>query len=88
MKISILKGNPDVNNTGFDNYLKTLSDLLESRYDKYPLMSLLLEKGKDTDEGDIRIISDIYRRDAINFKTSFCLAKLTSDPVEEVANEI
>lgn len=58
------------------------------RYSKYPMMGLLLEKHKDTDEKDIKIISDIYRRDAINFKTSFCFAKLTSDPVEEVANEI
>ena len=59
-----------------------------ARYDKYPLMGLLLEKDKDTDEEDIKIISDIYRRDAISFKTSFCFAKLTSDPIEEAANEI
>ena len=59
-----------------------------SRYEKYPLMGLLLEKGKDTDEEDIKIISDIYMRDAINLKTSFCFAKLTSAPVEEVANGI
>jgi multimeric flavodoxin WrbA len=59
-----------------------------SRYDKYPLMALLLEKGKDTDEEDMEIISDIYRRDAINFKTSFCFTRVTSDPIEEVANEI
>lgn len=59
-----------------------------SRYDKYPLMALLLEKGKDTDEEDIKIISDIYRRDAINLKTSFCFTRFISDPIEEVANEI
>jgi multimeric flavodoxin WrbA len=180
MKITILNGNPNADNARFDNYLKNLSDLLESskhtvtilklreidikyctgcfgcwvktpgecvvpddmrdvrreyihsdlvlfaspvimgftsallkkahdkliplihpyfelvqnevhhlsRYDKYPLMGLLLGKGNDTDEEDLRIISDIYRRDAINLKTSFCFAKLTSDPVEEVANEI
>ena len=59
-----------------------------SRYEKYPLIGLLLEKGEDTDEEDVKIISDIYRRDAINFKTSFCFTKLTIEPVEEVANEI
>jgi len=59
-----------------------------SRYDKYPVIGLLLEKGKDADEEDIKIISDIYRRDAINFKTSFCFTKLTSDPLEEVTSEI
>jgi multimeric flavodoxin WrbA len=180
MKITILNGNPNAGNVKFDNYLKSLSDLLESnkhtvtilqlremdirycigcwgcwvktpgecivtdgsgdicreyinsdlvlfaspvimgftsallkkahdkliplihpyfeivqnethhlaRYDKYPLMGLLLEKGKDTDGEDIEIISDIYRRDAINFKTSFCFTKLTDDSVEELANEI
>jgi len=59
-----------------------------ARYDKYPLMGLLLEKDEDTDEKDFEIVSDIYRRDAINFKTSFCFTRLTDDPVEEVANEI
>ena len=59
-----------------------------ARYDKYPLMGLLLEKDEDTDEEDLKIVSDIYRRDAINFKTSFCFTRLTDDPVEEVANEI
>ena len=180
MKITILNGNPNADNARFDNYLKKLSDLLESnkhtvtilelrekdikyctgcfgcwvktlgecvvpddmrdvrreyihsdlvlfaspvimgftsallkkahdkliplihpyfelvqnevhhlsRYDKYPLMGLLLEKGKDTDEEDVEIISDIYRREAINFKASFCFTRLTSEPVEEVANEI
>jgi multimeric flavodoxin WrbA len=59
-----------------------------ARYDKYPLMALLLEKGEDTDEEDINIISDIYRRDAINLKTSFYFTKFTSEPIEEVTNEI
>ena len=59
-----------------------------ARYDEYPLMGLLLEKGEDTDEEDIQIVTDIYKRDAINFRTSFCLARLTDDPVQEVAHEI
>lgn len=59
-----------------------------SRYKYYPLMALLLERGRDTDEEDIEIISDIYKRDAINFKTSLSFTKLTSDPTEEVADEI
>ena len=58
------------------------------RYEKYPRLGLLLKKGEDTDEEDIEIIADIYRRDASNFHTSFCLVRLTSDPIEEVANEI
>lgn len=58
------------------------------RYEKYPLIGLLLEKGKDTDEKDIEIISAIYRREAISLKTSFCFTRLTDEPVGEVANEI
>ena len=60
----------------------------QGRYEKYPRIGLLLEKNDNTDEEDIEIISDIYGRTAINFKTSFCFSKLTSDPVEEAANEI
>ncbi|MEE8373038.1 MAG: NAD(P)H-dependent oxidoreductase [Dehalococcoidia bacterium] len=59
-----------------------------ARYDNYPLTGLLLQKSDDTDEEDIRIISDIYRRDAINLKASLRLTRSTNDPVEEVANEI
>ena len=180
MKITILNGNPNADNVKFDNYLKELSDLLESsnhtvtilklremdikycigcfgcwlktpgecivadgsrdvcreyinsdfvlfaspiimgfssallkkaqdkliplvlpyleivqnefhhlaRYEKYPMMGLLLEKSNGADEEDIKIISNIYMRDAINLKTSFCFTRLTTDPVEEVANEI
>jgi hypothetical protein len=58
------------------------------RYEKYPLMALLLEKGENIDQEDIDIICDIYKRDAINFKTTFSFTSLTSKPVEEVANEI
>lgn len=58
------------------------------RYDKYPLMALLLEKGADCDQDDIDIITDIYRRDAINLKTNFSFMGLTSQSVQEVANEI
>ncbi len=49
------------------------------RYEKYPRIGLLLEKGEDTNEEDVEIIADIYRRDASNFHTSFCLVRLTSD---------
>ncbi len=38
-----------------------------ARYDRYPQIGLLLEKGRDADQEDIEIISDIYKRDAINF---------------------
>lgn len=59
-----------------------------SRYEYYPLIALLLERGRDTDEEDIEIISDIYRQTAINLKTSLPFTRLTSDSTEEVADEI
>lgn len=59
-----------------------------ARYDKYPFTGLLLAKGIDTDDEDIAIISEIYRRDAINFKTEFRFTKLIDDPIEEVIHEI
>jgi multimeric flavodoxin WrbA len=37
------------------------------RYTNYPDLALLLEKEKDTDDEDIQIVTDIYRRLALNF---------------------
>jgi hypothetical protein len=59
-----------------------------ARYDKYPQLGLLLEKNSDSDYEDVEIISDMYMRDAINFHATLCFTKLTSDPIEEVINEI
>jgi multimeric flavodoxin WrbA len=59
-----------------------------ARYDKYPQLGLLLEKNSDSDDEDIEIISDMYMRDAINFHATLCFTKLTSDPMEEVIDEI
>lgn len=58
------------------------------RYDKYPAMALLLQPSPDTDEEDIEIITDIFRRDAINFKADLVFSRLTTDAVDEVVNEI
>ena len=59
-----------------------------ARYDKYPATGLLLEKSVDTDNEDIRIITNIYTRNAINLKTSLRFTRFVSDPIEEVINEI
>ncbi|MEE9611704.1 MAG: NAD(P)H-dependent oxidoreductase [Desulfatiglandales bacterium] len=59
-----------------------------ARYDKYPLIGLLLQPDGNTDAEDMEIISEIYRRDAINFKASFIFAQTTGNPVEEVADAI
>jgi multimeric flavodoxin WrbA len=59
-----------------------------SRYDKYPLMGLLLEKSGDTDAADQQIVSDIFSRTALNFKTQLAFTELTSTPVDTVAEAI
>lgn len=59
-----------------------------ARYDKYPFTGLLISKEKDTDDEDVQITSEIYRRDAINFKTSLRFTRFIEDPIEEVIHEI
>jgi hypothetical protein len=58
------------------------------RYDRYPGLGLILEKGPDADDEDVRITTDIYRREAVNFHSSLRAAFLTDRPVNEVCNEI
>jgi len=61
----------------------------EKRYDKeYPFIGLLIEREDDTNSEDIEIVSDIYVRFAIDFKTSLSFVKQTDIPVQEVSNEI
>ena len=58
------------------------------RYEKYPVMGLLLEKGGDADDEDITIISDIFQRAALNLRSRLSFVNLTTKPAEETANEI
>jgi len=59
-----------------------------ARYDRYPLLGLLLEKGPETDNADIQIVSDIFSRTALNFKSQLAFTELTSAPIERVAEAI
>jgi hypothetical protein len=59
-----------------------------ARYDRHPLLGLLLEKGDDADEDDVKIVSDIHSRTALNLKTRLAFTRLTLDPIGEVAREI
>jgi multimeric flavodoxin WrbA len=59
-----------------------------SRYKAYPLIGLLLEREPDADESVVEIITNIYRRDAINLKTSFTSTWQLSQPIKETADEI
>ncbi|CAK8725577.1 NADPH-dependent FMN reductase-like domain-containing protein [Candidatus Electrothrix laxa] len=60
----------------------------QARYDKSPLLALLLETGEGVDMEDIDIISDIYKRTAINALTILSFVRLTSEPIEALVNEI
>ncbi len=42
----------------------------KKRYDQYPDFALILEREPDTDDEDIAIVKDIYRRFALNFHCS------------------
>jgi len=59
-----------------------------ARYVKYPQIGLLIEKEEDTGDEDLKIVSDIYARDALNLKSRLCFTRLTSDLVEDVVDEI
>jgi multimeric flavodoxin WrbA len=58
------------------------------RYERYPGLGILLHRGADTDDEDIAIITDIYRREAVNFRSSLRCAFLTDQSVPEVSHAI
>ncbi len=58
------------------------------RYPHSPRLGLLVEKEADTDALDLRIVSDIYCRTALNFKTRLEFSLTTETPVEEVTHRI
>ncbi len=60
----------------------------KKRYDKYPLLSFLLEKESTTDDEDIAIATDIFRRQAVNVWTSLGFVHFTETPVEEIIHAI
>ncbi len=53
------------------------------RYDAYPQLGLLLEKTKGTDDEDIEITENIFKRFALNFVTELAFtAQMTQSPQE------
>ncbi|MBN1485084.1 MAG: flavodoxin family protein [Chloroflexia bacterium] len=59
-----------------------------ARYERYPLLGLLLDKGPDSDDEDVVITTEIYQRTALNMKSRLAWAGLTQEPVQEVAHAI
>lgn len=61
----------------------------KKRYDKYPDFALILEREPDTDDEDIIIVKDIYRRFALNFHCSLKHTWLTHiNSPQDIAHDI
>ncbi len=58
------------------------------RYEHYPRVGLLLEKEADTDAEDLRIVSDILSRTALNLKSRLEFTFTTEKPVDDIARAI
>ena len=58
------------------------------RYSRYPRLGLLLEKEAATDERDLHIVSNIFRRTAINLKTRLEFSLTTETPTDELVQSI
>jgi len=58
------------------------------RYPNYPKFGLLLENSDVIDKDDIQIITDMYNRFALNFRTELVFTRFNSDPIEEIVDAI
>ncbi|HNW51720.1 MAG TPA: NAD(P)H-dependent oxidoreductase [Prolixibacteraceae bacterium] len=57
------------------------------RYEKYPFLSLIVDP-MDSDDEDLQITKDLYKRLAINLKSELKLFATTEKTTEELINEI
>ena len=71
-------------------YIEIVSGELhhKPRYKKYPKTALILEKGNNADDEDIKIVADIYKRNAVNLKTSLSFIHFIYEPPELIKDEI
>jgi len=58
------------------------------RYDSYPALGLILKKESDTDGEDLEIVEDIFRRAAINLRSTMKFFLTTETPLQEVIHAI
>ena len=83
--------------TAFDKHLPLIHpymvvDLNEAhhlkRYERYPRVGMLVEREFETDEIDLQIITQIFSRTALNFKSKLDFLETTELPVEKLAEKI
>ena len=60
----------------------------KKRYDDYPKIGLVYGKEPDTDMEDIRIVTDIYKRMALNFKSKLIFAESIEFEPKKLTNEV
>jgi multimeric flavodoxin WrbA len=58
------------------------------RYERYPRLGLLVEKEANTDERDLQLVTDIYSRTALNFKTRLEFSHTTDTPASDIVRRI
>ena len=82
---------------GFDKHLPLIHPYMVvdqdeahhlKRYEKYPRVGMLVEREEDTTEQDIQIITDLFSRTALNFKSKLEFLETTDLDVEELSLRI
>ena len=82
---------------GFDKHLPLIHPYMVvdqgeahhlKRYDKYPRVGMLVERESDTTEKDLGIITDIFSRTALNFKSKLEFMETSEKAVEDIAQKI
>lgn len=58
------------------------------RYDRYPRVGMLVERESETNETDLQIITQIFSRTALNFKSKLDFLETTELPVEDLVEKI
>lgn len=58
------------------------------RYDKYPLVGLILDQNHKTFNQDITITTDIFKRFSLNFRSKLQFTAFATNPIQEVIDEI
>jgi multimeric flavodoxin WrbA len=58
------------------------------RYDTYPKIGLLLQKTSDSDDEDIEITRDMFKRFALNLRTELAVFSLVSQTAKEASHAV
>ncbi len=83
--------------TALDKHLPLIHPYMEidqgeihhiKRYAKYPRIGMLLEKEAASDEKDLEIVTNIFARTALNFKSRLEFVETLPCPVEELIEKI